>query len=334
MKHVDIGDCTTLLAVLALLGTSVSSAGGGDQLPGFEPSRHFGEQILETRFEDSVLVHINAAGDYDAKQPTLLVLFALPNGNTIAQTIGRQKSPDVDWHFFIQHIGAQIRFLRQLDSDTNVVAAYLEADGRSWPRWRQERDDSGERIARLIDSVRSHFDPNGTKVALSSHSGGGAMILDYIDHVDAIPAWIDRIIFLDSNYSYADDKHADKLLAWLRSPAHHLGVYAYNDREVTYNGKKIVSDTGGTYRATHRMLKGLGGDLEFTESSTDAFDRWIALDGRIDFIVLRNLENKILHTVMVEKNGLVHALTTGTSAADKPNLFFEPAVYEKWIQPD
>jgi len=36
-----------------------------------------------------------------------LVVYALPNGNTIEQTFGRRLRPDDDWHYDIQHIGAQ-----------------------------------------------------------------------------------------------------------------------------------------------------------------------------------------------------------------------------------
>jgi len=221
-------------------------------LPEFTPSPHFGEQTRDERFEDSVSIHLNAAGDFDPTRPTLLVLYALPNGNTIPQTIGRQRAEGRDWHFYIQHIGAQVRYLRHGPTSApasqpaarNLVIGYLEADGRSWPTWRRERADSGPRIARLIDALRARFGPD-TTVALACHSGGGAFVLDYLAHVPAVPDWIERIVFLDANYSFDTDLHAAKLIAWLRSDAaHHLGVYAYDDREVTYNGKPIVSATG------------------------------------------------------------------------------------------
>ena len=50
-----------------------------------------------------------------ASKPVLLVFYALPNGNTIEQTIGKAIGPGDDWHFDIQHIGAQTRFLREVD---------------------------------------------------------------------------------------------------------------------------------------------------------------------------------------------------------------------------
>src|SRR5207244_13334865 len=97
---------------------------------------------------------------------------------------------------------------------------------------------------------------SSVRVTLTGHSGGGSFVFANIAAADAIPADIERISFLDSNYSYSDDaKHGDKLLAWLNGDANgRLHVIAYDDREITVNGTKVVSDKGGTFRATNRML--------------------------------------------------------------------------------
>ena len=50
-------------------------------------------------------------------------------------TIG--KLPGDDWHFDIQHIGAQTRFLRQSIKGKTLVVAYLENSLKSWPAWRR-----------------------------------------------------------------------------------------------------------------------------------------------------------------------------------------------------
>ena len=63
----------------------------------------------------------------------LLIFYALPNGNTTGQTIGRLLKPGDDWHFDIQHIGAQTRFLRTLVTNRTIVIAYLEAESRAGP---------------------------------------------------------------------------------------------------------------------------------------------------------------------------------------------------------
>jgi hypothetical protein len=321
--------------IVAVLVVSPSLA---DALPGFARSPHFDEQTKTYTFEPGVTVHINApsAETFDAGRPTRLVLYALPNGNTIAQTVGKQRKPDVDWHFFIQHIGAQTRRLREVMSDENLVVAYLEADGRSWPLWRRKHADSGELIAKLIDSVRAPFERDTTTVSLTAHSGGGSLIFGYINHVEEIPDWIARIVFLDANYGYDDEQHhGDKLIAWLnRSPRHYLGVVAYDDRRIRVNGKLVVGPTGGTYRKTLRVLERLRSDLSLSEDEQTPCKRYRALEGRIDIVLIENPDDKILHTVLVEKNGFIHALTFATPHEGKAGRLWEPATYERWIQPD
>src|SRR5688500_17691117 len=73
-------------------------------LPGFHRSPWFGEQVREQWIEGDVRIVVNVAGDYDAKRPTRLVVFATPNGNTIEQTLGCGPALGLDWHFFIQHV--------------------------------------------------------------------------------------------------------------------------------------------------------------------------------------------------------------------------------------
>ena len=306
-------------------------------LPGFELNRHFGEQVMSYGFEPDVSVHINAPSpaSFDPRKPTRVVIYALPNGNTIEQTIGKQKSPGVDWHFYIQHIGAQTRRLREVIEDENIVVAYVEAGGRSWPTWRRKHENSGELIAELVDSIRSHFDADAV-VDLACHSGGGSLAFGYIENVDELPNWIGRIVLLDANYAYSDEqKHGDKLLAWLEnSPKHYLCVIAYDDRRVKVDGKPIVSPTGGTYRATGRMLDRFQRDLELVEDHTGQYARRKALQGRVEMIVVENPEDKILHTVLVERNGLIHGLTFDTPLERIAGEFWGEAAYSKWIQAD
>jgi hypothetical protein len=83
-------------------------------IPGFSISPYFGEQVATFLYNPEVRIHINAPpiNSFDATKPTALVFFALPNGNTIEMTVGKQVGPNDDWHYDIQHIGAQTRFLR------------------------------------------------------------------------------------------------------------------------------------------------------------------------------------------------------------------------------
>ncbi len=63
---------------------------------------------------------------------TKIVFYALPNGNTIEQTAGKLMTPSDDWHFDIQHIAAQTRFLRENDTKHNYIVVYLQASMKAW----------------------------------------------------------------------------------------------------------------------------------------------------------------------------------------------------------
>lgn len=326
-----------VLLAIATLPAAPVLAESPHVLPGFEKSPHFDEQVLEYAFEPDVLVQINApsAESFDPALPVRLVLFALPNGNTIAQTVGRRMAEGLDWHYDIQHIGAQTRALRKSLTDCNLVVAYLESAGRSWPRWRTTHDEPGSKIVALIDSIRSRFNGMNCRVELTAHSGGGSMLLCYIDHVDAIPDWVTRFAWLDADYAYEDAKHGAKLVAWLKGdPAHALGVYAYDDRDVTYNGKPIVGPNGGTYRRTVEMRDYLAKSFALTQSKEDAFDRWRDDRGQIEIVLLANPDKEILHTVMVEKNGFIQALTFGTPLENRVARFWSERGYSDLIQPE
>ena len=270
-------------------------------------------------------------------RPTQLVFYALPNGNTIEWTIGRSQAEGLDWHYYIQHIGAQTRRLREVITDYNIVVAYLEADGKSWPAWRQKHANSNELIQSTVANVRQQVDMPDMTLVLSGHSGGGSFIFGYINGVKQIPDDVERITFLDSNYGFTrEDGHGTKLLDWLRrSPKHCLTVLAYDDREIMFEGKKVVGPTGGTYRATQRMLDAFAGEVELNETSDGPLVRRRGLDGRIEIIVHQNPDNKILHTVLVgDMNGFIHAMTSGTAYEDRAAVFGSPVAYAKWIQPD
>jgi len=335
------GLCRVVLLVLlvfAVLQEVAAEERPRGELPGFTLSSHWGEQIKIYTFEPEAKVHINAPSPqaFDPKKPVRIILYALPNGNTTAQTIGRKMEEGLDWHYDIQHIGAQTRRLREVVPDANLVVAYLEAESRSWPSWRRNHAESGKLIHALIASVTEAFASCAWSLELSAHSGGGSLIFGYLDSVERIPASIKKIALLDSNYNYSDEaKHGDKLIEWLRrSPEHHLVVLAYDDRNITLDGKRVVGPTGGTYRATHRMLARFEKDLTLERSEDGPLARYKALNGQVEIILHLNPDNAILHTVLVEKNGFIHALTAGTPDENRAGVFFAPRAYESWIQPD
>lgn len=265
--------------------------------------------------------------------PRRVMIFALPNGNTLEQTLGCQQAAGLDWHYDIQHVLAQTRLLRKVAPEEPLTLVCAEAGGLSWPAWRGGRSDGNARIGAFADQWRREFGGGDARVTLTGHSGGGSFIFGVIEAFDDIPAWIDRIAILDANYAFDAAKHGDKLLRWLQGDeSRRLVVLAYDDRNIEFNGKKIVGPDGGTFRATQRMLDALRPAMEITERQTGPFTEYAGLDGRVRFYVHPNPENKILHTALVgDMNGLVHAQTLGTAAEGTWGRFGGPRAYVDYI---
>ncbi len=162
---------------------------------------------------------------------------------------------------------------------------------------------------------------------LSGHSGGGSFIFGYLNAVNQIPDDVVRIAFLDSDYAYDRAAgHKDKLAKWLAASDHHyLCVLAYNDAVALLNGKHFVSAAGGTWGRSHAMERDLAEDFKFTSQTNAEFQRFTALDGRIQFILKENPEQKIYHTVQVERNGFIHCMVSGTPVRGQGLRVFRPA---------
>jgi hypothetical protein len=238
----------------------------------------------------------------------------------------------LDWHFDIQHVAAQTRLLRELNPDERLVLVGAEAPGLSWPTYRKQPD-ANDRIGKFFEEWRTRFGGANAKVTLTGHSGGGSFIFGVIEAADEIPASIDRIAILDANYAFDGSKHAAKLVRWLKGDdSRRLIVLAYDDRNIMFNGKRVVGPDGGTYRATQRMIEAFKPGITITESQIGPFTEYSGLDGRVRFYVHPNPQNKILHTALVgDMNGLVHAQTLGTPQEAKWGTFGGPRAYEKWI---
>jgi hypothetical protein len=298
-------------------------------------SPHFGEQVMDFRLEPGVRIHINAPAPavLAAQKQVHLVLYALPNGNTIEQTVGKRLQPGDDWHFNIQHIGAQTRWLRERGTNAALVVAYFEAAGLSWPAWK--RTNGVGKISGFVERVAALFPGKELALTLNGHSGGGSFILGYLDAHERIPAAVERIAFLDSNYGYDPAKrHADKLLAWLQaSPRNHLCVLAYHDSIALLNGKTFVSESGGTWGRSHAMKEDFAKSLAFESVTKDGLKTHTALGGRVKFLLKENPERKILHTVQVERNGFIHSLLTGRPTESRGYEYLGQRAYEQWIQP-
>ena len=149
------------------------------------------------------------------RQRVDLILYALPNGNSTAQTMGRAPAMALAGDYDIQHIGAQTRALRARGLPQAVVV-YLEADSKSWPSWRASSDTNVPTRASstIVDQLRAAIgNPRRSlAVTLTGHSGGGSFMFGFIEGQDALPDWLERIAFLDANYNF-DPAHGDKLVA-------------------------------------------------------------------------------------------------------------------------
>ncbi len=293
-----------------------------------------GERNDELHFETGVRVVINSPAALDAAKPTRLVLFTLPAGNTIEQAIGHRLAPGDDWHFDIQHIGAQTRWLRAHAVDANLVVAYLQSSERSFVLWRRAHADNPARAVAIVEALHARFPQ--AKLVLASHSAGGTFIFGYLDGSEKIPDDVERIAFLDSDYAYeATQGHDAKLAQWLAaSDAHRLCVFAYQDHVALLNGKTFVSEAGGTWGRSQAMLHDLAGRFSFARTDAAGLQTHTALDGRVKFFLKENPEKVILHTRQVEWNGFIHALLAGTSRENQGYVYLGPRAYAGLIAPE
>jgi len=239
---------TVGLAIVLLLAACVSPTGRTLSIPGAAAIGSYGEHVRVLALYPGVTATIVAPARLDARQPVDLILYALPNGNSTAETMGRAVVDSLGWRYDIQHIAAQTRALRTRGLPQAIVV-YLEADTKSWPDWRRRHgyERANARIVEIVDQVRGAIgNPEHLAVTLTGHSGGGSFAWGFIDGQASLPSWLTRIAFLDSNYSF-EHRHGEKLVAWLRQNSRNtLVVMAYDDREITLDGKKVVSDSGGT----------------------------------------------------------------------------------------
>lgn len=307
-------------------------------LPGFVVSPYFGEQVKTFIYNPEVRIHINAPpiNSFDASKPTALVFFALPNGNTIEMTVGRQLAPNDDWHYDIQHIGAQTRFLRTKVTDYNLVTIYLEANAASgslaWPTWRSRFPNHAALVRGLVDSMKSMFGNYHPFVVISGHSGGGGFAFSFMDAASAIPNDVKRIEFLDSDYNY-DNSYGAKLRDWINAaPDHFLSVLAYNDSIALLNGQPFVSATGGTWYRTRMMITYLSNYFSFTTDVNPDFITATALNGRIKIILKQNPTRAILHTVQVELNGFIQTMLSGTPLEGVGYVYYGSRIYAEFVQ--
>ena len=267
------------------------------------------------------------------QKKTLLVFYALPNGNSIEWTMGKLVQANDDWHYDIQHIAAQTRWLREVMKDYHVIVAYMANEQKSWPAWKKQQFDGPKEIKRIVDSLIGMFSIYHPQVMLNSHSGGGSFIFGYLEAVEKIPDEISRIAFIDSDYGYEDSLHSLKLINWLKSSKkHYLNVLAYNDSVVIYNNKPLVSATGGTWYRSKMMQRTLSEYFPCKTTVDSNFIHYNFLLNRISIDLKINKERKIYHTEQVARNGFIHTVIYGTKYQKKREyIYWGDRVYNSFI---
>ncbi|MBI9071385.1 MAG: hypothetical protein JEY94_07285 [Melioribacteraceae bacterium] len=323
-----------IILLLFISVTIIFSQSEKNKIPGFYISPYFNEQVVSFNYSPEIEITINAPSleKFNSEKPVSIILYALPNGNTTEQTIGKDMEEGDDWHFNIQHIGAQTRFLRELKTDENIVVVYLENELKSWPAWKAKYQQHDKIIKELVNYIREIFSPYKNSIVITGHSGGGRFTFSFIDAYKNIPDFVKRISFLDSNYGY-ETKYGEKLVTWLNSNnENYLSTFAYNDSIALYKGKRFVSDTGGTWYRTKMMQKFLAESLKFKSTEDTSFIKHESLEGRVKLILKKNPDRKILHTVQVELNGFIHAMLTGTEYENRGYEYYGERAYTKWIQ--
>ncbi len=266
----------------------------------------------------------------ETHRPRILVLYATPNGNSIEQTLGARPENESAWRFDIQHVAAQVRRVRQLRSEASIALSVIEAPGRSWPAYLTRLPQAPATTMRIVQYLRNQTDAD--EVILCGHSGGGSFLLRCIA-AGPIPQYIRRFVFLDANYSWDNSQHATPILQWLQNnPRNHLINVAYDDRSVELNGRRVVSDDGGTWRATERMVEGLGGRSAFTETALGPCQHLTAFNGQVQFLLHTNPQRRILHTALVgDMNGLICSLAENPDANGNWQRLLQPRDYQPLI---
>lgn len=285
------------------------------------------QQIDSFRISPGVKITLDRPERLKTTGTVELILYALPNGNSTEWTMGKEPGPGDDWHYGIQHIRAQTAFVRKQFRHRNYVVAYLENDLKSWPAWKKAHADYRRIIPHIVDTLRSLFKNRKVYVHLNGHSGGGSFIFGYMASVDLLPWFIRRISFIDSDYGY-DGSQLSQFEKWLSaSKKNHLTVFAYNDSVALYQGKRVVSDSGGTWFRSHQLMYHLAAFHLFTRTTNDSIEKYTGSNGSIQFLFKQNPDRGIYHTQQVELNGFIHSVLAGTRKEEKNYRYYGNRAY-------
>lgn len=288
----------------------------------FKNSPEFNEQTASYEYPagDSypLHVHVNKPANFDASKKTRVIMYGLPLGNSIEQTIGRIKEEGQDWHYNIQDIGAQVRLLREKHPEENIVVAYLQGPEKSLNQWRKKHANSPELFASLIDDVKGRVGAPNAEISIAGHSAGGGFQREIIEHYATIPDNMKRLNFLDSFHFLNVQQHGPKILTWLKAGNdHRLSVISYEDdkAKMEFQGK------GSSIARAQELVQFFrtnGVELSQEEVGGDnGYTLYKGMSGQVNIIVMHNPTGAILHTETVHRNGLIVAETGTTSDFNK-----------------
>src|SRR5689334_5358105 len=140
----------------------------------------FAQPLREFRMYDDVRITIDVGRDFDAKKKSIIILYALPAGNTTEHTMGKKMKEGDDWHYDIQHIKAQTVFIRQEIKNRNIVVAYLDNTYKSWVLWKTKHKDYVAEVQHIVDTLFSLVSSRQKVLYLNGHSAGGRFIFSYL----------------------------------------------------------------------------------------------------------------------------------------------------------
>lgn len=290
------------------------------------------DSVFSFTYKDDATITVDYPKELNEKKNTQVIFYALPNGNTTAQTMGKLMQKGDDWHFDIQHIAAQTRFVREKLTSENIVVVYVENKLKSWPQWKKVHTNYKQEIAAIIDTAISSLHLKKYTIHLNGHSGGGAFIFGFIEGKDKIPAAVKRITFLDSNYGY-DSSFTQKFTDWLKgSSTRYLTVFAYNDSVALLNNKPVVSATGGTWYRTRLMMRHFHPEFIFDMLKENEVEHYYAFNRQINIFLKDNPAKEILHTKQVELNGFIHSVLLNTRFESEGYEYYSKRAYADFIQ--
>ena len=147
----------------------------------------FDEQVRVLDLYPGVTATLVAPRRLDLGRRVDLILYALPNGNTTAETIGGRPGAGVGWRYDIQHIGAQTRALGP--GPGSVCRGVPRGGTRSWPEWRRRQgyDRANRRIVELVDQIRVGWASGHQRASPSPRTAAGVFHLGIHRRPETLP---------------------------------------------------------------------------------------------------------------------------------------------------